>query len=265
VDELIHKEQKKNLQGVQEKIEAVMKKMKNSANNVIADINSNVNATRYKIRELEEYIRNNDTEDLELIHEDRFHENWELFSFRQEIVLESPPLICIIDTIREDMTGIEMKERHGGESFSHWRVKMVRQFFQEGTYHAKLFTHRRRKHHEKIMEQRADLKVEMKELEVLIFKRDVAEKADEADMADEATKAERQQLEDDRSRCLDMIARASRPTLHLNLFKAIAEVGAYEGTFADCLDRVMKFYSTYIPAEGEEVPLEQDETPRREL
>ncbi|KAF8930076.1 hypothetical protein BGZ58_008474, partial [Dissophora ornata] len=235
VDELIHKEQNRNLRDIQEKTKAVMKKMRDAASNAITDIDFRVTATRYKIRELEEYIRNNDTDDFELIHEDHFHENWELFSFRPEMVLNTPPLTYIIDTTREDMTGIEIKEGQGGEGFNHWRVKMVLQFFQEGTYRAKL-----------------------KELEMLIFKRD-------ADMTDEATKAEKQQLEVDQSRCLDMIARASRPTLHLNLFKAIAEVGVYEGTFADCLDRVMKFYSTYIPAEGEEVPLEQDETPRREL
>ncbi|KAI8603906.1 hypothetical protein EDD21DRAFT_422513 [Dissophora ornata] len=197
VDELIHKEQNRNLRDIQEKTKAVMKKMRDAASNAITDIDFRVTATRYKIRELEEYIRNNDTDDFELIHEDHFHENWELFSFRPEMVLNTPPLTYIIDTTGEDMTGIEIKEGQGGE--------------------------------------------------------------------DEATKAEKQQLEVDQSRCLDMIARASRPTLHLNLFKAIAEVGVYEGTSADCLDRVMKFYSTYIPAEGEEVPLEQDETPRREL
>jgi len=51
------------------------------------------------------------------------------------------------------------------------------------------------------------------------------------------------------------MARATRKTLHLNLFKAMAMKGVYEGTSLDCVGEVEKFYQSYVPMEGEEVAL----------
>ncbi|KAI7831654.1 hypothetical protein BC939DRAFT_146007 [Gamsiella multidivaricata] len=244
VDELIAKENREKL--------AQIKKSCSEVDKAIRDIDFKANEIRYEIRELEEFIRNHDKEDVELIHEVHFEQNWVLFGSRHESELRSPDFEFSIDSISVYQFGIDVKEIRGGEGCKFWSVRLTRQSFHYGTYHAKLYTKRCNRHMQEIQERKGKLDSHRIDLERLLQDRNFLDNED-AGQCD--IQAQRQQLAAESSRCLDMIARASRPTLHLNLFKAIAEAGVYEGTPAECVEKVSNFYSSYIPTAGEETPL----------
>ncbi|KAI1318903.1 hypothetical protein EDD11_005537 [Mortierella claussenii] len=244
IDDLIVSEYEKGLRNV-EKESAQLEKS-------IINIDLSINEARYSIRELCERLNNDNTEDLEIIDERRLDEHWDLFAFRQEKVLEASNLKYIIDDIHVEQSGIEIKEIQGGVGKNHWSVKLIRQFFQHGTYHAKLYARRRQKRRLKINEDERKLEDSRKTLDALIEQRKTL---DGVDSPEDATLTQRQQLLAKHNQCLNLITRASRPTLHLNLFKTIAEAGVYEGDIVQCVKRVAAFYSEYVPGEHEEASL----------
>ncbi|KAG0361535.1 hypothetical protein BGZ54_009058 [Gamsiella multidivaricata] len=247
VDALIAMDYKKKLAEVKNKMSFV--------SSAIGKIDYRIDETRYDIRELEEFLRNNDTEDLELIHVASFTQHWEwfeLFGSRQEADLRAPDFDYAIDEVRVEMSGIEIKETRGGKGCKSWSVRLLRHLYNHGTYHARLYAKRSKARAEAIGDHKAKLTRTTKTLKDLIHERD---SLDKADSGEDGTPGMRQQLATEHNQCLDMTARASRTTLHLNLFKAIAEAGVYEGRPVDCVQMAVDFYSTYKPAEGEEAAL----------
>ncbi|KAG0199130.1 hypothetical protein BGX28_007539 [Mortierella sp. GBA30] len=67
---------------------------------LLARLNIAVSQARYEIRELEEYIKNHDTEDMELVYEEPYEQGWDLFSIREKKAMEFSDVHFIIDDIR---------------------------------------------------------------------------------------------------------------------------------------------------------------------
>ncbi|KAF9961508.1 hypothetical protein BGZ72_003346 [Mortierella alpina] len=228
----------------------------------IVELDTKITDAVFEIRELEEYLKNFDTDDLELIDEKKHDQEWSIFAWRPQGVLEVRDLDFSIDCIRED------KDEHttvtdisGGEGQTFWRVCLMSDFFQQGRYHAKLYVKRRNRYRSKINECRTDLAMWKQTLQTRQARR---AELDGPSLGDGAGLAKRQELQRQRGAWLNMIKRASRPTLHFNLFKVIAEAGVYEGPSSQCMQRAAEFYQTYVPSEDEEVLLEQDEMQQRE-
>ncbi|KAF9203992.1 hypothetical protein BGZ49_005791 [Haplosporangium sp. Z 27] len=245
IDGVIISEFKKKLESIQAK--------NIQLDNRMFDLNLKITDVRYRIREIDEYISNHDTEDLELVYEERFEQNWGLFGFRQETVLKSPKLDYDIDDVRLDMSGIEVKQSQGGKGCNYWSMKFIRQFFHLGTFHVKLYVKRCNINRQGILRQEIQRKACIGELKNLRTQR---YGLDCDDTVENTAMVERQRLKDEQSECLNMITRAERKTLHLNLFKAITDAQVYEGRIQDCVEKVKGFYSKYVPKPGEEASME---------
>ncbi|KAI7831664.1 hypothetical protein BC939DRAFT_146435 [Gamsiella multidivaricata] len=236
---------------------AEIEKATSPANPNICNVDSKIIKTRYDIREHEEYIRNHNTDDVELIHEAYFEQAWHLFSKRDEARLKAKHLDDTIDDIRVELSGVEIKKESGGKGFNYWSVRLIRKHYMNGTFHAKLYTTRHKKYRQELCEWDIKLDGAKTILEGLHRERKLL---DSADIGDDATQVQRQQLSADQSRYWNIITRASRLALHLNLFKAIVEAGVYEGRPVDCVQKVIDFYSVYRPMESEEAILRPDES-----
>ncbi|KAF9350379.1 hypothetical protein BGX26_011430 [Mortierella sp. AD094] len=201
----------------------------------VEDIDGKIKAVLIRFQDFDEYLKNNDTEELLLVREKKVSE-------------------------------IEKKSVEGGEGYNYWRVKLARKdYFKSGYYRVKLYVKRCNKLRLEIKEKRIERSGCRKELNnlnerrsFLIAQLDSLPRDDAADAEKNAVLEEARKLNAESAECLNMFARANRPTLHLNLFKAIAEARVYEGETKDCIRKVPEFYSKYVPGEGEEAPLEQD-------
>ncbi|KAG0203963.1 hypothetical protein BGX28_003931 [Mortierella sp. GBA30] len=245
VDKIIVREYQKRLEEVEQKYSHM--------DEAILSIDHKIDKVRYSIREEEEHIHRLDNDDFELIYEHRFEEDWNFKAFREERAFEKD-LDYVIDHVTVKKSGINIMEEQGGVGTHSWHLRLKRQFLKQGEYHVKLYTKRRNKYQLEIADHKFKLVTYHDTFKNLVSERNNLEGDGEERIAG-STLANRQQLKEERRRCLDMIARANRSTLHLNLFKAIARAGVYEGSYSECAEKVANFYSTYIPAAGEEASL----------
>ncbi|KAF9198893.1 hypothetical protein BGZ49_000175, partial [Haplosporangium sp. Z 27] len=232
-----------------------------------------------KLRECNEYISNHDTEVLKLVHENQFSQNWSFFDLftGKNIEFKSPKLECTIDRVDLEKVRVDVKESQGGVGYNFWSATIHRNAYCLGTFHAKVYTKSSKVKHKEISSQKTQREVCKAEIRGLKTQLEYLEREFAVELQAEKQrrlqKAERereekerqinleleagmQQLGNKQNECLNMIARAERKTLHLNLFKAITDARVYEGSTADCIAKVRAFYSKYVPAPGEEVPLE---------
>ncbi|KAF9570477.1 hypothetical protein EC968_001751 [Mortierella alpina] len=237
----------------QAKLEAIMKQASRTDQAITAK-DSEITAVQYAIRELEESLSTINTDNLELVYEERFEESWDIMVRREEVEFESPTFDYAIDHAEVLMHAVDVKEVVGGIGSCSWRVRIKRNFCRDGIYHVKLYVKRSNMKRSEIAHKQHELRR---------LQTDLAKLAEELQklldggyhLAEGGTLASRKQLKAELNQCMDMISRASRQTLHLNLFKALAEAGVYEGDFSECVRKAAEFYSQYVPGEGDEVPL----------
>ncbi|KAF9961509.1 hypothetical protein BGZ72_003347 [Mortierella alpina] len=237
----------------QAKLETILKQASRTDQAITAK-DSEITAVQYAIRELEENLNTIDTDNLELVYEERFEESWDILAQREEMEFASPTLDYAIDHVEVLEHAIDVREQMGGVGCRSWRVRFIRNFCRDGLYHVKLYVTRRNLNAREIT---------VKQCELRRYKSDLAGLAEEQRKlldggdpnAGGGTLASRKQLNEELSQCMDMISRASRHTLHLNLFKALAEAGVYEGDFSECVKKAAAFYMQYVPGVGDEVPL----------
>ncbi|KAF9936270.1 hypothetical protein BGZ67_002492 [Mortierella alpina] len=204
---------------------------------------SEITAARYAIRELEEKLSTINTDKLELVYEERFEESWDILLRREEMEFKSPTLDYAIDHADELMHAVDVKEQAGGKGCRFWRVRIKRNFCRDGLYHVKLYVKRCNLNRDDIIAKEKELSRRQKDLEELMKEQQKLEGGDQH--AGGGTLAGRKQLKAELSRCMDMISRASRQTLHLKLFKALAQNRVYEGDFSECVTKAADFYSKY--------------------
>ncbi|KAG0208163.1 hypothetical protein BGX28_000778 [Mortierella sp. GBA30] len=212
-----------------------------------------IQKARYEIRELEEYLKNHDTEDLELVYEARYGQDWEVFSIREDKFLQYSSQDFNIDKVDvHNSRGVKI-ETKGGQGYPYWKAVLSRKFCKEGEYHVKIYVKRNNRHKaeihnrkEKLTSWKEKLEARQKDLEGLRI-------------LDNGTLTGRGALKAEYSRCYDLLKRAARSTLHLRQFRAIADAGVYEGEHCDCIKKLEDFYATYVPLAEEEVLVEQDD------
>ncbi|KAF9570478.1 hypothetical protein EC968_001752 [Mortierella alpina] len=236
--------------------------MSEHTDRAIGELDTKITDAIYEIRELEQYLQDFDTKDLELIDEKKHDQEWSILSWRHHAVLEVRDLEFPIDSIRVDKDEhTTVTETAGGEGQKFWRVSLTSDFFQQGRYHAKLYVERGNKHRAEINERRMALDMWKQTLKARLERR---AELDGPSSGDGVDLARRQELQRQRGVWLNLIKRATRSTLHFNLFKVIAEAGVYEGPPSKCMENAAAFYKTYVPSEDEEVILEEDEMQQRE-
>ncbi|KAF9343919.1 hypothetical protein BGX26_005022 [Mortierella sp. AD094] len=121
-------------------------------------------ATRSKVSKLEEMIRIHDTDELVLLHQVSFDQDWKYFYIIQETILELPQQHWIIDSKLSTHSSINILEGKGGEGQRFWSVCFKRHAFEKGSYHVVLSIQKRNKFEEKI----ASWKIGVSNLEQLL-------------------------------------------------------------------------------------------------
>ncbi|KAF9961505.1 hypothetical protein BGZ72_003343 [Mortierella alpina] len=221
----------------------------------VDECDSNILEAQYKIRELNENLLNHDTQDLELIEEFALDGSWDMADFvpwdpwdlRTETVFKCPKIDYQIGDLRKDGSGVDITEEEGGIGYSHWSVKVNRQRLRSCNYRAKLYAKRCNKYKHEI----AKCKSELADWEAILKECRLKRGSLEEESASEDASSDAKM----QARCWDMMARARRKTLHLNLFRAMAMDGVFEGALLDCVRKLESFYQTYVPTEGEEASL----------
>ncbi|KAF9947189.1 hypothetical protein BGZ70_002832 [Mortierella alpina] len=237
----------------QAKLEAILKQASRTDQAITAK-ESEITAVQYAIRELEENLSTINTDHLELVYEERFDEGWDILARREEVELESPTLDYAIDHMEVLEHAIGVKEQVGGVGCRSLRVRFKRNFCRDGLYHVKLYVKRCNMNRREIMVKQGELSRYQSHLAELV---EAQQKL--LDGGDPHTEggilASRKQLKAELNLYMDMISRASRQTLHLKLFKALADADVYKGNFSECVKKAAEFYLKYVPEEGDEVPL----------
>ncbi|KAF8908066.1 hypothetical protein BGZ58_006123, partial [Dissophora ornata] len=186
------------------------------------------------------------------MNEKRYEEGWGLFSSRKEEELRCSDLPYNIDHMQVHSQGVEIMHESGGKGNNNWYIKIKRGWFQHGVYHAKLYVQQRNKMGQQIKDKRTGLETWRKTQDNLVGERQAL---DSQVPPESGTRNLRLELKEKQGKCLDMIMRASRETLYLNLFNCLVRHQAYEGSLTECMDKVVDFYSKFTPAADEEVAL----------
>ncbi|KAF9570481.1 hypothetical protein EC968_001755 [Mortierella alpina] len=206
----------------------------------------------YRIRELSLELSDLDTDVPELLHQVSFDRNWRIWDLvtrRQEVIFTCPEIDHPIDFLQTDTSGVDVKECEGGIGSMNWSVKVTSLRLHSGYYRAKLYVKRCNKNKLQIAEKKAQLR----EWEATLKDRQLLRR--ELLFGSPSENISAAGLLKEQSHCMDMKARAERKSLHLNLFKAMAMEGVFEGSSVDCVRKLELFYQTYVPMEGEEIPL----------
>ncbi|KAG0203962.1 hypothetical protein BGX28_003930 [Mortierella sp. GBA30] len=192
----------------------------------ITNIDFSIQQARYEIRELEEYLKNHDTEDLELVYEERYEQDWDLFSIREKKAMEFSNVHFTIDDIRVESQAVDV-DIDGGRGCSYWSARITRRFCHEGLFHVKIYVKRRNKYRLEITKKETKLMTWKNTLEDRLNMRLTLDGPERPSLTENDALAIRQVLKREQNECLDMIKRATRLTMHLKLFTAIAEAGQW--------------------------------------
>ncbi|CAO3570343.1 unnamed protein product [Mortierella alpina] len=256
IDKLVHERFRERLSTIASRHSQTREAVAMYQNN-IAEHNLKILEAQYKIRELEESLANQDTQDPELIQEFAYDRNWHIgdlvpwdpWGLRRGVVLECAEIEHSIDVLQAEASKVDVEDVKGGVDYSHWSVKVTPRRLQTSYYRSKLFVKRCNKFRREIVttkSQLADWKNRLQKLRLEL------EGLQGACASEDAVTIK---LIQEQGHYLDMMARATRKTLHLNLFKAMAMGGVFEGSSMDCARNVELFYQSYVPMEGEEVAL----------
>ncbi|CAO3570339.1 unnamed protein product [Mortierella alpina] len=237
----------------QAQLEAILKEASRTDQAITAK-EREITAVQYAIRELEENLSTINTDHLELVYEERFDEGWDIWGQREEVEFQSPTLDYAIDHMELLEHAIGVKEQVGGVGCRSLRVRFKRNFCRDGLYHVKLYVKRCNMNSREITVKQCELSRCQSSLAELVEEQQRLLDGGEQH-AEGGILASRKQLKTQLNQYMDMISRASRHTLHLKLFKALADADVYKGDFSECVRKAAAFYLKYVPGEGDEVPL----------
>ncbi|KAF9111007.1 hypothetical protein BGX27_005513 [Mortierella sp. AM989] len=193
-----------------------------------------IDDARYRMREFDEYIKNHDTEDPELLYEEQFGQDWNWIDTERETDLRSPILDFKIDKVEIDYSGfLIMQSRIKG--CNNWGVKLKREIYITGRFHIQLFVKCFNKFRLEVTEKKKERDSWREKYDDLIKQCDFHEGLLKPDEAREIVKAAMQKLRDEQNHYLNIITRVERPTLHPNLFKALIDARIYEGEIQECV------------------------------
>ncbi|KAG0199129.1 hypothetical protein BGX28_007538 [Mortierella sp. GBA30] len=111
---------------------------------------------------------------------------------------------------------------------------------RKGLFHVKIYIKRRNKHRLEITRKETKLMSWKKTLEDRLNMRLTLDGPEKPGLTENDTLTKRQVLKRDQNECLDLIKRATRPTMQLKQFTTIAEASVYEGPEHACKEKPVR-------------------------
>ncbi|KAF9991881.1 hypothetical protein BGZ80_008838, partial [Entomortierella chlamydospora] len=121
------------------------------------EMETRLNSLRSEERDLEEYIKEYNTDDLVMLEELTFDEQWRFFQLNKDHSMNFPEQEHIIHKKNVLSENVEISKEQGGEGHNFWNIVYRRHSYEDGTLHAKLYTTRSSIHREKISENESKL------------------------------------------------------------------------------------------------------------
>ncbi|KAF9164627.1 hypothetical protein BGX20_000881 [Mortierella sp. AD010] len=121
------------------------------------EMETRLNSLRSEERDLEEYIKEYNTDDLVMLEELMFDQQWRFFQFNKDHSMNFPKQEHIIHKKNILSENVDISKEQGGEGHNFWNIVYKRHSYEDGTLHAKLYTTRSSIHREKISENESKL------------------------------------------------------------------------------------------------------------
>ncbi|KAG0220713.1 hypothetical protein B0O80DRAFT_428839 [Mortierella sp. GBAus27b] len=190
-------------------------------------INEEIEGINVQIEEKEQQIHQHNTDDLVVVYEKKVKEEWSLFRWPKEIMLEYPEHDWTIDNVTFlDNQSIELLEQSGGMGEKRWEVRFKRHFFQDGRFHVVLSVTSRKRYHKEIESWRGELETLKKLLEKLTYELSVRTK----------------EMKVMQVVYSGMVEQTLADRLQLDTFMELANAGIYQGSdIEECAERLEGF------------------------
>ncbi|KAF9936268.1 hypothetical protein BGZ67_002490 [Mortierella alpina] len=201
----------------------------------------------FKIQEAKEFLDHHDTQDLEPMSEvwcARDRKTCNLFTVRRDVVLHLKDLDCTLEGLDKDLSEVVEGRVDRGQ----WHMRSVGRKNKQGRVHyAKLYAKRCEKYRAEIDENKAKIVGWRRALDDALWDRHVQEEISDGEVAHllrlEPSPPRLQRTNSkELSYYSNMVDCLSRRTIQLDLFMAMAEAGAYEGSHLECMWKIEAFY-----------------------
>ncbi|KAG0075852.1 hypothetical protein BGZ93_011146 [Podila epicladia] len=199
-----------------------------------------------QLQQIREYLRVNDNDSLELIHEELYQQDFSTLNMMEgagpmyypgrKRAVEPGFLHHVIDHIDIRTQNIEVLQETGGKGQEFWAVKFRRRKRQNGIYHVKIYITRRKKFTNEIVQRKAQMDLVKELLE--------DSKADLQSFETLHAQAEVPELEEDLRTYRYLHARVSESMLSNRIFQALVDAKVYVRDYSESAANLEKFYLT---------------------
>ncbi|KAG0018617.1 hypothetical protein BGZ80_006963 [Entomortierella chlamydospora] len=205
------------------------------------EMETHLNSLRSEEYELEEYIKEHDTDDLVMIYESRFDESWRALHLKKDHCMDFQNQEHIIrkkDILREN---VEISKEQGGEGHNYWNIVYKRHRYEDGSLHVKLYTTRSSIYSKQISERRsrlAQLRSDRQEIEREHSQYSSNHQSEQADI---------RKLVELNALYTGLISRLSRERLPSEVFQQLIDANAYASENSEIVEKVyrgIKFQET---------------------
>ncbi|KAF9172185.1 hypothetical protein BGX21_005010 [Mortierella sp. AD011] len=198
------------------------------------EMETHLNSLHYEEQELEEYIKEHDTDDLVMIHESRFDESWRALHCKKSHCMDfqnQEHIICKKDILREN---VKISKEQGGEGHNYWNVVYKRHGYEDGSLHVKLYTTRSSIYSKQISERMsrlAQLRRDRQEIKREHFQYSSKHHSEQADF---------RKLVELNASYTELISRLSRERLPSEVFQQLIDEDAYASENSEIVEKVYR-------------------------
>ncbi|KAF9088599.1 hypothetical protein BGX27_002674 [Mortierella sp. AM989] len=202
----------------------------------VYELKTKLNTLQAEKRDGEEFIAEYDTQELVMIHEGRFDEQWRLFHINRPHHMSFPDQIHTISKVALLQEATEVLTQEGGENDTFWEIEFKRKSFQDGVLHAKLYTTSADKYRSNISE---------KKTRVVCLQAEIPEAEEELSKHNETHASQQQEIDElveENRRYTELLSLAKKDKLDPNVFEQLVKQKAYTGEAAENAIRVENMY-----------------------
>ncbi|KAG0372051.1 hypothetical protein BGX24_000806 [Mortierella sp. AD032] len=202
----------------------------------VYELKTKLNTLRAEKRDGEELLATYDTQELVMIHECRFDEQWRLVHINrphQMIFPNQEHMIHKVALLQEATTVLRQK---GGKGCTAWEIELQRKSFKDGVLHAKLYTNSADKYRLEISRRKTRavcLQAEIPEAE---------RRLSEFEKTHASQQREIDQLVEQNRRYTELLSLAKKNRLDPNVFERLVQQKAYVGESAENAVKVECMY-----------------------
>ncbi|KAF9170920.1 hypothetical protein BGX21_008763 [Mortierella sp. AD011] len=193
-----------------------------------------------ELHEIENDIRIHNTDEMILLHEERYDQEWTVAPSVRQNHMEYSSEENTIDFKTVMMNNIKNVSQEGGETFRFWRANFERKAFQNGVFHVKLYAKKSNVFRSTISQCKTQICVVKGNMERLRKEKD---QQAEKQRYQSATIAE---LIEKRKECAKLISLATVDSINPEVFHSLIQANAYSMNPREAINVVEDIYLAYI-------------------